>query len=1250
MEPPTDTPVIGEVTVGPVATPTVPGPYVPSGGTLASRVVNINALGTTEVPNPNYILGTTDPLTVTRHFDFGSHTPGDGGQVTINGIPVPEADIVAWGNLRIRVRIENTMAAGTSGQLMVRRGDNGKTTPIGITLTRGASGDVLDTTGTGTGNVHVVTPADPDVEPLATRIQDAIDAADPGDLIIVPASTWKYNENPILWKPLRLQGAGANTVLNANANPSERLTAWHERVALRLGGDPFTQDECSGVLVLGSAAFATTESRIDGFQITGSISGGGIGVFNLATGLRISNNRIIGNVGSTAGGIRIGQQGLPGELYDNANVTIAYNQVFKNAGELGAGGIGLYHGATGYKVVNNYIEGNVTRGNGAGIGHEGRNPGGLIANNVIAFNESFLDATPPGTTLVNADGGGIYIGGIPAAAGGLSDGSGSVTIINNLIQGNLAGVGEGGGIRAYGINGADVAGPGGQATWYQLDIFNNIIVNNGAGNSGGGISLQDAVKVRIINNAIARNDCTATALALFTGDTSTPRGGGLVSHQHSATLAGVLPGSQPNYCDPDLRNNILYGNQSYTFTLSTATLANAGNANQTDLIVEEIPAALLHPMNCILSDRPRNASYGVSDNNHIVGNTAADAQSLFVGPYNNNWFTAVVYDEAGNRVSVRSAGNNSGNVGIYTPGGVPRGDYHIQSASVANGAAANVGSIPELASDFDRDLRPNGGQNDIGADEYNGSTALLVSIVPPAAPAITVPQNGLAAVGDAPAITPVTGAGAPPGPAMAPLYFNPLPGDPSNPLLDKAPLVDSDGDGNPNNDVDYYNLTAGDGWATMADGTDLYTFGFSDQTKTVTDETAKAAGRSALADGVEFQANRLPGNNNTTRNNIKTQLLALAAPLPNGDPFKGPIITQANRLPGNNTPTRNDIKANLLALVPQIRAEIEPILRGIGPKVQTEGLLAANLSAPTMVFHEGRDAYLDLSNVGMLMRPDLFDPHTVHFHGFPQAASIFDGEPMASISIGMGGTLRYYYRIVEPGTYFYHCHVEATEHMQMGMIGNLWVLPKQNNLPEGTVLGGWVHHTGQKYAYNDGDGSTRYDVEAGLQVTGFDRNFHEQHIAVQPLPFAAMRDDYPLLNGRGYPDTTVVGDLSAPESNDYGRVSQKVSSLVTARAGQRILLRLSNVSEMDIHTLTVLGIPMRVIAKDARLLRGPTGRDLSYKTTSVKIGGGESADVILDTTGVAPGSYFFYATRLNHLSNDTQDYGGLMTEIVITAP
>ena len=106
--------------------------------------------------------------------------------------------------------------------------------------------------------------------------------------------------------------------------------------------------------------------------------------------------------------------------------------------------------------------------------------------------------------------------------------------------------------------------------------------------------------------------------------------------------------------------------------------------------------------------------------------------------------------------------------------------------------------------------------------------------------------------------------------------------------------------------------------------------------------------------------------------------------------------------------------------------------------VMDQGMLAANAPAPTISVDEDDELFLSLTNVGMAMRPDLFDPHTVHWHGFPEASSIFDGVPDSSVSINMGATLTYYYNVKDAGTYMYHCHVEATEHMQMGMLGNLF--------------------------------------------------------------------------------------------------------------------------------------------------------------------------------------------------------------------
>jgi FtsP/CotA-like multicopper oxidase with cupredoxin domain len=317
------------------------------------------------------------------------------------------------------------------------------------------------------------------------------------------------------------------------------------------------------------------------------------------------------------------------------------------------------------------------------------------------------------------------------------------------------------------------------------------------------------------------------------------------------------------------------------------------------------------------------------------------------------------------------------------------------------------------------------------------------------------------------------------------------------------------------------------------------------------------------------------------------------------------------------------------------------------------GALAAAFPAPTIVVDEGKQFYLSVTNVGMVIRPDLFDPHTVHFHGFPQSSTVFDGLPESGISINMGATLTYYYNLVEPGTFMYHCHVEATEHMQMGMLGNLYVKAGQNGTPLGTCAGGAPC---TQFAYNDGDGSTGFDVEYALQLGSFDPEFHDASWTVQPLPFAMMWDRYPMINGRGYPDTVNPAALTAPMENG-GIPSQLESSLVTATAGQKVLLRLSNLNITSVHTLMSPSIPMEVVGIDAKQLRavdpdgnGPQlGENLHYTTNSVTLGGGMSADVILDTASIASGEYYLYAANLQYLANFDEDQptGGMMTKILV---
>ena len=351
---------------------------------------------------------------------------------------------------------------------------------------------------------------------------------------------------------------------------------------------------------------------------------------------------------------------------------------------------------------------------------------------------------------------------------------------------------------------------------------------------------------------------------------------------------------------------------------------------------------------------------------------------------------------------------------------------------------------------------------------------------------------------------------------------------------------------------------------------------------------------------------------------------------------------------------------------------------GVAPAdVIAEGILAARWPGSKIELDQGDEFFLSLTNVGTVMRPDLFDPHTVHYHGFPNAATVFDGVPEVSISINMGSTLTYYYNVVRPGTYLYHCHVEATEHMEMGMLANLYVHPLQDRTGIGGTVGapdtvtqaarfGGTGPTG--YAYNDNDGTTAFDVEAPIQVSGFDGNFHDQHILVQPLPFAELETDYPQINGRGYPDTVLddVHDypttaMHPPRDTDgflngvpgdttplnNGEVSQDLGAGISVTAGDRLLLRFSNVSIDRFFTMTAPGLKMRIVGTGAAQMRGTDGKNLYVDTSSINFGGGEAHDVIIDTAGVAPGTYFLTAGELYTMSNATQLDGGLITEIVV---
>jgi FtsP/CotA-like multicopper oxidase with cupredoxin domain len=97
-----------------------------------------------------------------------------------------------------------------------------------------------------------------------------------------------------------------------------------------------------------------------------------------------------------------------------------------------------------------------------------------------------------------------------------------------------------------------------------------------------------------------------------------------------------------------------------------------------------------------------------------------------------------------------------------------------------------------------------------------------------------------------------------------------------------------------------------------------------------------------------------------------------------------------------------------------------------------------------------------------------------------------------------------------------------------------------------------------------------------------------------------------------------------------------------------VLLRLANLGYQN-HSMTIDGIDLLVVAKDASLLRSRDGSAEYVVTNTVEIGPGESRDVIF--TAPAPGTYLMYARDYPSLTNaGGAGLGGQMTEIRVSPP
>ena len=317
-----------------------------------------------------------------------------------------------------------------------------------------------------------------------------------------------------------------------------------------------------------------------------------------------------------------------------------------------------------------------------------------------------------------------------------------------------------------------------------------------------------------------------------------------------------------------------------------------------------------------------------------------------------------------------------------------------------------------------------------------------------------------------------------------------------------------------------------------------------------------------VIDGVEIQESRMctpdnpadiaafvKGTNNISMDTLmKTQLAADA-------------ITVGNDMDGDGDPDHYIIKLEIAELnghspdsqLPtttfDIAPGIQPTFWVYAPKTRDMSTLSlyepiANsllrTPSPVIRVEQGDIIWLVLENSHYL-------PHSIHLHGVDHPYMDHGGEgndgvgQTGQMDVMPGGSKTYVIKPRQPGTMYYHCHVQPHTHIPMGLQG---IFVVEENRPNN-----WVQ------VFNVGAGQVRHPSEAVKEKYAYEYDMHYQSVdkelhemarsANDPrligkrlnleYDISESSEDYFMLNGRSFP-YTLRESLIIMEENKKAKV------------------------------------------------------------------------------------------------------------------